>query len=197
MIEGILIGLQTALTFQNLVDGDGRLSGRDLYRHVARSRPNVGHCADDPDRHQLRPGCGHHSDGGGLLRRDLRRLDLVDPDQCARRSIHRGHRPSTATPWPSGAQAGKALAIAAYSSFCRRGDRRDPSAGRCAVSGLGVTGLPVDGLFRPDGARPHRRRRLRRQGQCAQGAADDGGRADALHGRDRQERWARRASPSG
>jgi hypothetical protein len=122
---------------------------------------------------------------GRLLRRNLRRLDLLDPDQRAGRRGHGRHLLRRLSDGQASRHGRQGAGDRRLFVLLRRHDRGDLPADRRPGAGSGVAVVPVDGLFRADGAGSDGRGGLCRQGQPRQGAADDGPRADAVDGRHR------------
>ena len=170
MIEGILAGLTTALTPTNLLMVMVGCFAGTFIGMLPGLGPISAIALDDPDHLRLRPGFGHDSHGRCLLRRNLRRLHLLDPDQRAGGGRHRGHllrRLSHGAGRPRRQGPGDCR----LRLLQRRHYRGDLPADRRPGAGHRGAFLPIGRLLRAHGARPDRGLGLRRARPVPQGHA--------------------------
>jgi hypothetical protein len=114
-----------------------RRDARHRGRRAARPRAGGDHRAAAAPHLQGRRDRGLHPVRRHLLRRDVWRLDDVDPAQHARRERHHRHRDGGQQDGPQRGRGGAALATAAIGSFV-----------------AGTIGTARPRLLRPDGRRP-------------------------------------------
>jgi putative tricarboxylic transport membrane protein len=181
MLEGIMIGLEAAFSLQNLlmvVAGCligtfiGMLPGLGPMSIIAIMIP-VAITLGDPAAALILL-------GRRLLRRDLRRLDLLDP---AERAGGRGDRGDEFRRLPDGAEGagGQGADHRRGGEFRGRHDRRDPADDLRAGAVDRGAPVPLRRILRADGRGPFGHRGLRGHGAGRQGADDDDPRADPRH----------------